>query len=101
MLKEYCLAQLRKLNIMPKFYISDGVEQTVLEADNALQACFRCIQYRFQSIPVNGFYKVSEQGFGNHDDDIVFSSDQVIMGFLDIMEKSNTKKKRKKDKDGD
>jgi len=86
---------------MPKFYVFDGAEYAVLNADNALQACFRCIQYRFQSIPVNGFYKVSEQGFDNHDDDTIFSSDQVIMGFLDMMEKSNAKKKRKKDQEGD
>ena len=86
---------------MPKFYISDGVEKAVLEADNALQACFRCIQHRFQGIPVNGFYKVSEQGFNNHDDDIIFSSDQIVMGFLDMMEKGKTKKKRKKDQEGD
>ena len=86
---------------MPKFYVSDGVEKSVLEADNALQACFRCLQYRFQGIPVNGFYKVSEQGFNNHEDDIVFASDQVIAGFLDMMDQINIKKRRKKDSGGD
>ena len=86
---------------MPKFYVNDGAEYAVLDADNALQACFRCIQYRFQGIPVNGFYKVSEQGFDNHDDDTIFSSDEVVLGFLDMMEKSKTKKKRKKDQEGD
>lgn len=86
---------------MPKFYVNDGAEYAVLDADNPLQACFRCIQYRFQGIPVNGFYKVSELGFDNHDEDTVFSSDEVVMGFLDMMEKSNDKKKRKKDQEGD
>ena len=89
---------------MPKFYVSDGVESSVLEADNAIQACFRCIQYRFNGLPVNGFYKVSEQGFDNHEDDIVFSSDEIIKGFIDIVERSQAKKirkKRKKDEDGD
>ena len=86
---------------MPKFYVNDGAEYAVLDADNPLQACFRCIQYRFQGIPVNGFYKVAELGFDNHDEDTVFSSDEVVMGFLDMMEKSNDKKKRKKDQEGD
>ena len=89
---------------MPKFYVSDGVESSVLEADNAIQACFRCIQYRFNGLPVNGFYKVSEQGFDNHEDDIVFSSDEIIKGFINIVEQAHAKKirkKRKKDGDGD
>ena len=89
---------------MPKFYVFDGAESAVVDADNPLQACFRCIQYRFQGIPVNGFYKVSEQGFENHDEDVIFSSDEVINGFLDMMDKVKAKKnrkRRKKDKDGD
>ena len=89
---------------MPKFYVSDGVESSVLEADNAIQACFRCIQYRFNGLPVNGFYKVSELGFDNHEDDIVFSSDEIIKGFIDIVERSRDqkiRKRRKKDQDGD
>ena len=89
---------------MPKFYVSDGVESSVLEADNAIQACFRCIQYRFNGLPVNGFYKVSELGFDKHDDDIIFSSDEIIKGFIDIVEQSRDqkiRKRRKKDQDGD
>ena len=90
---------------MPKFYIQDGIEQTVLHADNALQACFRAIKHRFEGIPVNGFYLVSERGFENHEDDMVFSSDEVITGFLDLMNsikpKKNIKKKRKKEDEGD
>jgi len=89
---------------MSKFYVSDGAEYAVLNADNALQACFRCIQYRFQGIPVNGYYKVSEQGFENHDEDVVFSSDEIITGFIDMMEKAKSHKnrrKRKKDQEGD
>ena len=89
---------------MPKFYVSDGVESSVLEADNAIQACFRCIQYRFNGLPVDGFYKVSEQGFDNHEDDVIFSSDEIIKGFIDIVAQSHAKKirkKRKKDEDGD
>ena len=55
---------------MPKFYIQDGIERTVLHADSALQACFRAIKHRFEGIPVNGFYLVSERGFENHEDDM-------------------------------
>ena len=90
---------------MPKYYVHDGVEKTIIESDSPLQACFRSIQYRFQGIPVNGFYKVSEQGFENHEDDTIFSSDEVISGFLDLMNslkpKKTIKKKRKKDDEGD
>ena len=84
---------------MPKFYIQDGIERTVLHADSALQACFRAIKHRFEGIPVNGFYLVSERGFENHEDDIVFSSDEVISGFIDLINtvkpKKGVKKKRK------
>ena len=86
---------------MPKFYVDDGAEHAVLNADNALQACFRCIQYRFQGNPVNGFYKVSELGFENHDDDTIFSSEEVVLAFLDMLEKSNNKKKPKNDQERD
>ena len=99
---------LKRLITMPKFYVSDGVESSVIDADSVLQACFRCIQYRFNGIPVNGYYKISEKGFENHDDDTIFSSDEVISGFIEMMEKRNIKKirrkkrkKRKKDEDGD
>ena len=90
---------------MPKFYIQDGVEQAVLSADSALQACFFAIKYRFEGIPINGYYLVSEVGFENHEDDIVFSSDEVISAFLDTMNslkpKKSVKKKRKKDEEED
>ncbi len=87
---------------MPKFYVYDGVERTIIEADSALQACFRAIKHRFQGIPVQGHYKVSEQGFENHDDDIIFKSDEVLSALLELMDKLNKKrKKRKKDEEGD
>ena len=89
---------------MPKFYVNDGAEYAELDADNPLQACFRCIQYRFQGIPVGGFYKVSEQGFENHDEDVIFSSDEVITAFIDMMNKTKSKKnhkEQKNDQEGD
>tara|TARA_B100001013_G_C24451579_1_gene379848 strand:+ start:381 stop:650 length:270 start_codon:yes stop_codon:yes gene_type:complete len=89
---------------MPKFYVSDGAESTIINADSPLQACFRSIQYRFQGIPVGGFYKVSEQGFENHDEDVIFSSDEVITAFIDMMNKTKSKKnhkEQKNDQEGD
>ena len=71
---------------MAKYYITDGVEKTVLEADSPLAACFSAIRYRFQGVPVNGFYKISEIGFERHDDDIMFSSDEVVNALLEVME---------------
>lgn len=90
---------------MPKYYVQDGIEQAVINADSALQACFLAIKHKFDGIPINGFYVVSERGFENHEDDIVFSSDEVIAGFIDVMNsykpKKSIKKKRKKDDEGD
>ena len=71
---------------MAKYYITDGVEKAVLEADSPLEACFSSIRYRFQGVPVNGFYKISEVGFTQHDDDIMFSSDEVVSALLEVME---------------
>jgi len=86
---------------MPKFYIFDGAESAVIEADSPLQACFRAIKHRFRSIPVNGFYKVSEQGFETHLDDVVFSSGEVVQALLEMMYKTKQNKKPKNDEDKD
>ena len=63
---------------MPKFYVHDGLEKTIIIADHPLQSCFKAIKHRFEGIPVNGYYKISEKGFENHDDDAVFTSEEVI-----------------------
>ena len=76
---------------MPKFYVYDGLEKTIINADSPLQACFRAIKHIFKDVPVNGFYKVSEQGFEDHDDDVIFSSEEVIQALLDIMRHDNEK----------
>ena len=57
---------------MPKFYVHDGLEKTIVIADSPLQACFRAIKHIFKDVPINGFYKVSEQGFEDHENDTVF-----------------------------
>ena len=52
-----------------------------------------------------GFILFQNVGFENHEDDIVFSSDEVISGFLDTMNslkpKKSVKKKPKKDDEED
>tara|TARA_R110002020_G_C16177217_1_gene764502 strand:+ start:874 stop:1173 length:300 start_codon:yes stop_codon:yes gene_type:complete len=99
---------------MPKFYVHDGLEKTIITADSPLQACFRAIKHIFKDVPINGFYKVSEQGFEEHDDDVIFSSEEVIQALLDIMQHDKENgyipkqkkirrrpKKRKKDEEED
>ena len=99
---------------MPKFYVHDGLEKTIITADSPLQACFRAIKHIFKDVPINGFYKVSEQGFEDHDDDVIFSSEEVIQALLEIMRHDNENgyipkkkkirrrpKKRKKDEEED
>ena len=81
---------------MPKYYISDGTEHTVIESDSPLQACFRAIKHRFESVPLDGFYRISEQGLEPHEDDIIFSSDEVLHALMDMMNKKNTKRDEKK-----
>jgi len=72
---------------MPKYYIKEGSQETIIEADSPLQACFRAVKHRFNSFPTEGFYKVSEQGFDNHDDDIVFGSNEILNSLIRIMRK--------------
>ena len=87
---------------MSKFYVTDGAEKTVIVADSPLQACFRAIKFRFSGVPVNGYYKVSEIGFENHDEDSVFSSTEVIAAFIEILdrEKKNRENPKKDDEGG-
>ena len=78
---------------MPKYYIHDGTEKTVIEADSPLQACFRAIKHRFEGVPINGYYRISEQGYEEHDDDVIFSADEVISALVDTIERGRKKKK--------
>ena len=84
---------------MCKYYITDGVEKTVLEAQSPLEACFKSIRYRFNGVPVNGFYKVSELGFTRHDDDIMFSSDEVVSALLEVMEEERKENEKNSEND--
>ena len=78
---------------MPKYYINDGTEHTVIEADSPLQACFRAIKHLFEAVPINGYYRISEQGYEEHEDDVIFSSDEVINALVDTLERGRKKKK--------
>jgi len=63
---------------MPKFYIDDGIEQTVINATNAHTACVKALMMgRFSSFMVNGAYRVSEKGHEEHDDDILIDSEPI------------------------
>ena len=84
---------------MPKYYIHDGTEKTVIEADSPLQACFRAIKHRFDGVPINGYYRISEQGYEEHDEDVIFSADEVITALVDTIERSRKKKKDTKGED--
>jgi len=84
---------------MGKYYVTDGLEQAVLEAHSPLEACFNSIRYRFNGVPVNGFYKVSELGFARHDDDIMFSSDEVVSTLLEVMEEERRKNEKNPEND--
>lgn len=59
---------------MPKFYISDGDNKVVLDAQSPLSACVKALRYKYiKDIPIDnkgkitGHYLVSERGFENED----------------------------------
>lgn len=67
---------------MPKYYIDDGIEQTVINARNAHLACVKALMMgRFSSFMVNGSYRLSEKGHEEHDDDVLIDS-QPINAFI-------------------
>ena len=71
---------------MPKFYVTDQVEESIIDAPNALKACIKSVRYCFHGIPVDGYYKVSEKGFGEHDEDIVFKASEIVEMIIEIMD---------------
>lgn len=49
---------------MPKFYINDGFEQVIIDAEDPLDACVKSLKTeKLSSVMLNGFYNVSEKGF--------------------------------------
>ena len=71
---------------MPKFYVTDKVEEAIVDAPTSLKACISAVRYRFHGIPVEGFYKVSEIGFEEHDEDIVFKASEIVEMIIEIMD---------------
>ena len=63
---------------MAKYYVRDGMEQAVLEADSPLDGCCKAVLHFFNTFAVNGFYIVSELGFEEHEEDIIFSSNDIL-----------------------
>ena len=45
---------------MAKYYVRDGMEKAVLEADSPLDGCCKAVLHFFNTFAVNGFYIVSE-----------------------------------------
>ena len=79
---------------MPKYYVKDGAEKVVLMANSPIEACCQAVLSRFNTFVVNGFYIVSEIGFDEHEEDIIFASNDV----LDVISK-DFKNKPEKDED--
>ena len=52
---------------MPKYYIYDGLEKAVISAANPVEGCIKAVAHFFNSIPVGGYYDLSEIGHYNPD----------------------------------
>ena len=64
---------------MPKYYIYDGQESTIISDSSPVNACAKALLLgRFSTAMVGGFYFISERGFGLHPDgDLQVLSDSV------------------------
>lgn len=64
---------------MPKYYISDGWQNVVVDSVGPTEACVKALLLgKFHTAMVNGHYYVSEQGLSVlHDEDLLISSDLV------------------------
>ena len=63
---------------MPKYYVRDGYERGIVDAKTPEEAICFCVLRRFDSFVVNGFYIVSEVGFEQHDDDLIYESNLIL-----------------------
>ena len=97
---------------MPKYYIYDGLERAVISANNPVEACIKAVANFFSSVPVGGYYDLSETGHYNpeflaeepdkylegHVNDVRIPANLV----LDILEQMyRDRKKRDKDVDNE
>lgn len=62
---------------MPKYYVRDGEEQTVVDAKDSVSACILAVAKKFNSIQINGHYWVSEKGFSPDPENIKIDSNLV------------------------
>lgn len=62
---------------MPKYYVSAPNINTIIVADNPLDACVR-VANKQNSISVGLLWKVSERGFGGHSDDEVIDDHEIV-----------------------
>ena len=70
-----------------KYYVTDGVERSIVDAKNEMDACIKCVKHRFSSIPVgrDARYVVSEAGFRGFlgVNDTLISADLVLQKIMD------------------
>ena len=73
---------------MPKYYVRDGKETAIIDADSPLNACVKCIKLmKFSSLMIGGCYWVSERGFDIHiNEDLKISSDKVNKKFYNPLD---------------
>ena len=65
---------------MAKYYVQDGYEQVIQEADTPPRTCALAVLNKFTTFVVNGVYKVSERGFDSHDQAQIHSD--LVMKFI-------------------
>ena len=46
---------------MGKYYVRDGMEKAIVDADSPLDGCCKAVLHFFNTFAVNGFYIVSER----------------------------------------
>jgi|TARA_R110000744_G_scaffold334755_1_gene440107 hypothetical protein len=76
---------------LPKYYIQDGYEKVIVDAESPEMAAVKAVLYFFNSFVVNGLYAVSEKGFGKHH---VGESDDIIINSNDILDIISRNKKK-------
>jgi hypothetical protein len=72
---------------MPKYYVSAPNLNTVIMADNAIDACVK-VATKHNVVTVGLLWKVSERGFGGHPEDEVIDDHEIV--------KEINRRKRKK-----
>jgi len=72
---------------MPKYYIQDGLDEAVVDAQSPTSACVKAIRlHMFRSVMIGGHYWVSERGFNVHpegEDQKICSDEINSILFLD------------------